>query len=69
MAQVAYEAGPCGYSLYRACEAAGIMALVAAPSVMSRLNCRIRREDRYAGKRGFRLAPAVYRGVHPLAGL
>ena len=32
VAQVAYEAGPCGYSLYRACEAAGIKALVAAPA-------------------------------------
>ena len=36
VALVAYEAGPCGYSLYRACEAAGIAALVAAPSRIPR---------------------------------
>ena len=36
VAQVAYEAGPCGYSLYRACEAVGITALVAAPSRIPR---------------------------------
>ena len=36
VAQVTYEAGPCGYSLYRACEAAGITALVAAPSRIPR---------------------------------
>jgi len=36
VAQVAYEAGPCGYSLYRACEAAGVTALVAAPSRIPR---------------------------------
>jgi len=36
VAQVVYEAGPCGYSLYRACAAAGITALVAAPSRIPR---------------------------------
>jgi transposase len=30
--QVAYEAGPTGYGLYRACQAAGIPCLIAAPS-------------------------------------
>jgi transposase len=30
--QVAYEAGPTGYGLYRACQAAGVPCLIAAPS-------------------------------------
>ena len=30
--RVAYEAGPTGYGLYRACRAAGIPCLIAAPS-------------------------------------
>ena len=43
---VAYEAGPCGYSLYRACEAAGIPALVAAPSRIPRPVTRGNKTDR-----------------------
>ena len=46
VAQVAYEAGPCGYSLYRACEAAGIAALVAAPSRIPRPVTRGNKTDR-----------------------
>ena len=34
--QVAYEAGPTGFGLARACEAAGIACLVAAPSLIAR---------------------------------
>src|SRR5215210_125799 len=34
--RVAYEAGPTGYGLARACEAAGIECLVAAPSLIAR---------------------------------
>jgi transposase len=43
---VAYEAGPCGYSLYRACEAAGMTALVAAPSRIPRPVTRGNKTDR-----------------------
>jgi len=46
VAQVAYEAGPCGYSLYRACEAAGIRVLVAAPSRIPRPVTRGNKTDR-----------------------
>ena len=46
VAVVAYEAGPCGYSLYRACEAAGITALVAAPSRIPRPVTRGNKTDR-----------------------
>ena len=46
VAQVAYEAGPCGYSLYRACEEAGITALVAAPSRIPRPVTRGNKTDR-----------------------
>ena len=46
VALVAYEAGPCGYSLYRACEAAGISALVAAPSRIPRPVTRGNKTDR-----------------------
>jgi len=46
VAQVAYEAGPCGYSLYRTCEAAGIKALVAAPSRIPRPVTRRSKTDR-----------------------
>jgi transposase len=46
VALVAYEAGPCGYSLYRACEAAGITALVAAPSRIPRPVTRGNKTDR-----------------------
>ena len=46
VALVAYEAGPCGYSLYRACEAAGITALVAAPSRIPRAVTRGNKTDR-----------------------
>ena len=38
-------------------------------SVMSRLYCRNRREDRFAEKRGFRLAHAAAGGAQPLTGL
>ena len=34
--RVAYEAGPTGFGLARACEAAGIACLVAAPSLIAR---------------------------------
>ena len=34
--RVAYEAGPSGFGLARACEAAGIECLVAAPSLIAR---------------------------------
>ena len=43
---VAYEAGPCGYSLYRACLAAGIRVIVAAPSKMPRPVTRGNKTDR-----------------------
>ena len=43
---VAYEAGPCGYSLYRACLAAGIRVVVAAPSKMPRPVTRGNKTDR-----------------------
>ena len=46
VALVVYEAGPCGYSLYRACEAAGIAALVAAPSRIPRPVTRGNKTDR-----------------------
>ncbi len=46
VAQVAYEAGPCGYSLYRACAAAAITALVAAPSRIPRPVTRGNKTDR-----------------------
>ncbi len=46
IALVAYEAGPCGYSLYRACEAAEITALVAAPSRIPRPVTRGNKTDR-----------------------
>lgn len=45
VAQVAYEAGPRGYSLYRVCEAAGIPALVAAPSRIPRPVTRRNKTD------------------------
>jgi transposase len=46
VALVAYEAGPCGYSLYHACEAAGITALVTAPSRIPRPVTRGNKTDR-----------------------
>ena len=36
---------------------------------MSRLNCRFRREDRFAKKRGFWLAHGGFAAAHPLLGL
>ena len=44
--KIAYEAGPCGYSLYRACQSAGINAVVAAPSKMPRPVTRGNKTDR-----------------------
>ena len=46
VALVAYEAGPCGYSLYRTCEAAGMAVLVAAPSRIPRPVTRGNKTDR-----------------------
>jgi hypothetical protein len=48
VAQVVYEAGPCGYSLYRACAAAGITALAAAPSRIPRPVTRGNKTDSLA---------------------
>lgn len=45
IACVAYEAGPCGYSLYRALCEAGIPALVAAPSRIPRTVTRSAKTD------------------------
>ena len=43
---VAYEAGPCGYSLYRTCKAADINSLVAASSRIPRPVTRANKTDR-----------------------
>lgn len=45
VAQVVYEAGPCGYNLYRSMQDAGIPALVAAPSRIPRPVTRSAKTD------------------------
>lgn len=45
VACVAYEAGPCGYSLYRSMQEAGFYALVAAPSRIPRPVTRSAKTD------------------------
>jgi transposase len=44
--RVAYEAGPTGYGLARACQAAGISCLVAAPGLIPRARAAHRKSDR-----------------------
>jgi transposase len=52
---VAYEAGPTGYPLARACEAAGIACLVAAPSKIARAAGQRVKTDRHDAIRLVRL--------------
>jgi transposase len=53
--RVAYEAGPSGYGLARACRAAGIESLVAAPSLIPRAGGEHRKSDRRDAARLARL--------------
>lgn len=53
--RVAYEAGPTGYGLARACQEAGIACLVAAPSLIPRAAGERRKNDRRDAERLARL--------------
>jgi transposase len=53
--RVAYEAGPTGYALARACRAAGLECLVAAPSLIPRAGGERRKSDRRDAERLARL--------------
>lgn len=53
--RVAYEAGPSGYGLARACRAAGLECLVAAPSLIPRAAGERRKSDRRDAERLARL--------------
>ncbi len=53
--RVAYEAGPTGYGLARACDDAGICCLVAAPSLIPRAAGERRKSDRRDAERLARL--------------
>ena len=54
--RVAYEAGPTGYGLARACAAAGIACTVAAPSMIPRASADRVKTDRRDAERLARLA-------------
>lgn len=53
--RVAYEAGPTGYGLARACEAGGVSCLVAAPGLIPRASGARRKSDRRDAERLARL--------------
>jgi transposase len=53
--RVAYEAGPTGYGLARACQSAGIACLVAAPSLIARAPGQRQKNDRRDAERLARL--------------
>jgi transposase len=46
--ECAYEAGPCGYALYRRLVAAGIGCIVVAPSKLPKINGRVKNDHRDA---------------------
>src|SRR4051794_493404 len=61
--RVAYEAGPTGYGLARACAAAGIACTVAAPSKIQRAPAdRVKTDRRDAGRLGRLLGPGEVGG-------